>query len=107
MKKSKGYRARTRQLLRKKPREKGKIGLSRLLHEYVAGDKVVIKIESAVRKGMPHRRYHGKIGVVKEKRGRAYVVDVPQGNKIKTIIVRPEHLKPHNKRRKEECPKKR
>lgn len=95
MKKSKGYRAKTRQLLRKKPREKGKIGLSRLLHEYVAGEKVVIKIESAVQKGMPHRRYHGKIGVVKEKRGRAYVVDVAQGNKIKTIIIRPEHLKPH------------
>ncbi|MEA2089145.1 MAG: 50S ribosomal protein L21e [Thermoproteota archaeon] len=95
MKKSKGYRAKTRQLLRKKTREKGKIGLSRLLHEYVAGEKVVIKIEPAVHKGMPHRRYHGKIGVVKEKRGRAYVVDVAQGNKIKTIIVRPEHLKPH------------
>jgi large subunit ribosomal protein L21e len=95
MKKSKGYRANTRQLLRKRTREKGKIGLSRLLHEYEPGEKVVIKIEPAVHKGMPHRRYHGKIGVVKEKRGRAYVLDVTQGDKTKTIIVRPEHLRTH------------
>lgn len=71
------------------------MGLSRLLHKYAPGDKVVIKIDSAVHKGMPHRRYHGKIGVVKEKRGGAYVIDVSQGDKIKTIITRPEHLKPH------------
>jgi large subunit ribosomal protein L21e len=48
-----------------------------------------------VHKGMPHRRFHGKIGVIAEKRGRSYVVNVPQGNAIKEIIVRPEHITPH------------
>ena len=43
---------------------------------------------------MPHRRYHGRVGVVKEKRGRAYVVNVTQGDAVKEIIVRPEHLTP-------------
>ncbi|MBS7660207.1 50S ribosomal protein L21e, partial [Candidatus Bathyarchaeota archaeon] len=57
MRKSKGYRARTRSLLRKKPRERGKLRLSKLLYNYEAGSKVVIKIEPSVQKGMPHRRY--------------------------------------------------
>ena len=92
--KAKGYRARTRSLLRRKPRERGKIGLSRILREYKLGEKVVIKINPSVHKGMPHRRYHGKTGIIADKRGRAYVVKVPQGNTTKEIIARPEHLKP-------------
>lgn len=95
MKKSRGYRARTRRLLKKKPREKGKIGLSKLLHEYQPGNRVVIKINPTVHKGMPHRRYHGKVGAVVDKRGRSYVVSVTQGDATKEIIVRPEHLEPH------------
>jgi len=95
MSKSKGYRKKTRSLLRKRVREHGKIGISRLLHTYEPGDKVVIKIDSSVHKGMPHRRYHGRVGVVVAKRGRAYEVNVTQGDAIKEIIVRPEHLQPH------------
>lgn len=95
MKKSRGYRARTRRLLKKKPREKGKIGLSKLLHEYQPGNRVVIKINPTIHKGMPHRRYHGKVGAIVDKRGRSYVVSVTQGDATKEIIVRPEHLEPH------------
>jgi len=95
LRKSKGYRAKTRRLLKKKPRERGKTGLSRILHEYKQGEKVVVKIDSSIHKGMPHRRYHGKIGVIVDKRGRAYIVDVTQGKAVKEIIVRPEHLKLH------------
>jgi large subunit ribosomal protein L21e len=92
--KSKGYRRRTRSLLRKKPRERGKMSLSKILREYNPGDRVVVKIEPSVHKGMPHRRFHGKIGIIKSKRGQAYVVDVTQGKTIKEIIVRSEHLEP-------------
>ncbi|MBC7131130.1 50S ribosomal protein L21e [Candidatus Bathyarchaeota archaeon] len=95
MKKSKGYRSRTRSLLRKKPRERGKMRLSKLLYEYAVGSKVVIKIDPSVQKGMPHKRYHGKIGTVLCKRGRSYVVSVTQGDAVKEIIVRPEHLEPY------------
>ena len=94
MKHSQGIRNRTRHLLTKEPREKGKIGLSKLLHDYQLGEKVVVKINSTIQKGMPHRRYHGKIGVVVDKRGRAYLVNVAQGDATKKIIVRPEHLTP-------------
>jgi large subunit ribosomal protein L21e len=95
MKKSKGYRAGTRQLLRKEPREHGKLRISKLLYEYQPGSHVVIKIDSSVQKGMPHKRYHGKIGTIINKRGRSYVVNVPQGDAVKEIIVRPEHLEPY------------
>ena len=95
MTKSKGFRKKTRTLLKKKPREHGKLGLSRLLHEYKPGDKVVIKIDPSVQKGMPHHRYHGRVGVIISKRGRAYEVSVTQGNAVKEIIVRPEHLRIH------------
>ncbi|MEM3695326.1 MAG: 50S ribosomal protein L21e [Candidatus Bathyarchaeia archaeon] len=95
MRKSKGYRAGTRKLLRKEPREKGKIKISKLLHEYQPGARVVIKLDPSVQKGMPHRRYHGKVGAVVEKRGRSYVISVTQGDAVKEIIVRPEHLEPY------------
>jgi len=95
MKKSKGYRAKTRSLLKRKPREKGKTGLSKVLREYISGEKVVVKINPSIHKGMPHRRYHGRIGVIAKRKGRAYVVNVTQGDATKQIIVRPEHLEPH------------
>jgi len=61
----------------------------------VAGDKVVVKIDPSVHKGMPHRRYQGKVGLIVQKKGRSYVVNVTQGDAVKEIIVRPEHLEPY------------
>jgi len=91
----KGLRHRTRKLLRKHIREKGAIPpLSLLLHGYKIGDKVHIKINPAIHKGMPHRRYHGKTGTIIGKRGKCYIVEVYLGDKRKTIIVRPEHIRP-------------
>jgi len=92
--KAKGYRHRTRSLLRRRVRERGKTGLSKILREYALGDRVLVRINPSIHKGMPHRRFHGKIGVVGERRGRAYVVNVSQGDAVKEIIVRPEHLEP-------------
>jgi large subunit ribosomal protein L21e len=94
MRGSKGYRSGTRRLLKKDPRERGKIKMSKLLHEYQPGNRVVVRIDPSTQKGMPHRRFHGKIGTVTEKRGRSYVVTVSQGDTVKKIIVRPEHLEP-------------
>jgi large subunit ribosomal protein L21e len=69
--------------------------LSKLLYEYQPGTQVVVKIDSSVQKGMPHRRYHGRVGTILNKRGRSYVVSVSQGDAIREIIVRPEHLEPY------------
>ena len=95
MKKSRGYRAETRSLFRRKPRERGKSGLSKVLYNYKKGDKVVVKTDPSVHKGMPHRRYYGKIGIIAEKRGKSYVINVQQGDAVKEIIVRPEHINPY------------
>jgi len=95
MRKSRGYRAGTRRLLKKEPRERGKIRISKLLYEYQPGNRVVIMIDSSIQKGMPHKRYHGKVGTIIDKRGRSFIVSVTQGEATKEIIVRPEHLEPY------------
>ena len=92
MPKSKGYRHSTRKLFSKSPRKRGLQPLGRLLTKFKVGDQVVIKIDSAIQKGMPHRRYHGKFGVISEIRGRAYVIKIKTGNATKMIIARPEHV---------------
>lgn len=92
---AKGFRHKSRDLLKRKPRERGKTGLSKILHDYVDGEKVVVKIDPSVHKGMPHRRYFGRVGVIVERRGRSYVVNVTQGDAVKELIIRPEHLEPY------------
>jgi large subunit ribosomal protein L21e len=94
VKKSHGFRRRTRKLMTKKVREKGQQPVSQVLIDYEVGQRVDIIIDPAVHKGMPHYRYHGRTGEVIEKRGRGIVVKVNLGKKEKTLIVRPEHLRP-------------
>ncbi len=94
--KSKGFRRKTRQVLKKKPREKGMQPLGRMLHKYNSGDKVVVKIDSSIHGGMPQARYYGKVGVVMEQRGRAYIIELVEQAKTRELIVRPEHLVPYS-----------
>jgi len=93
MGKSSGPRRKSRSALTKSVRERGRLGLSRLLTRYDVGDKVVVKIDSGIHKGMPHKRYQGRVGTVVERRGRAYVLEIPQTKIVKTIIALPEHLR--------------
>ncbi len=76
-------------------RAKGKPKLTKYLYEYENGASVIIKIDSSQQKALPHRRFHGKIGQVIDKRGRGYVVRVAQGDSTRDIIVRTEHLEPY------------
>jgi large subunit ribosomal protein L21e len=93
MPKSKGYRNRTRSLLRKERGSRSIVSPDIYLQEYKVNDKVIILANPSVHKGLPHRRYHGKIGRIVEIRGRGYVVEIIEGNKIKKITTGPEHLK--------------
>ena len=88
MPKSHGSRRRTRALLRSSARR----GLSSLLVEYAPNDRVVIKIDPAQVKGMPHRRFNGLVGTVTQVGRRAVTVDVKVGDKVKTLIARKEHV---------------
>ncbi len=94
VKKSQGYRARTRSLMSKRVRDKGLGSLSAVLIDYEVGNRVNIVIDAATHKGMPHKRYHGRTGIVQGHRGRALLVDVSLGKATKTLIIRPEHLRP-------------
>ena len=95
MGKSKGPRRKSRSVLTKRVREKGKLGLSRLLAEYEVGDKVVINIDPAIHKGMPHKRFQGKVGTIVERRGKAYILDIPQRKTSKLVVAGPEHVRKH------------
>ncbi len=88
-----GLRQRTRRKLRKRMREKGKISIRRFLQSFNVGDKVAIDVEPAYHKGMPFKRFFGRIGEVIGQRGRAYLVRIRDGGKMKTLIVHPVHLK--------------
>jgi len=77
----------------KRVREKGLGSLSQVLVDFEAGQRVDIVIDSGFHKGMPHRRYQGKTGIVTGLRGRAVLVDVNLGNATKSLIVRREHLR--------------
>ncbi|HME19599.1 MAG TPA: hypothetical protein VKF15_07690 [Nitrososphaerales archaeon] len=90
MAKSHGYRRRTRSLLKSSEKR----GLTSLLREYEPNDRVVIKIDPSQVKGMPHRRFNGLVGVVKEVDRRVVTLDVPVGDKVKTLIARKEHVVP-------------
>jgi len=95
MGKSQGLRRKSRAALTKKVRERGKMPLTRLLTEYSPGEKVIIKIDPAIHKGMPHKRFSGQVATVKGKRGNAYILEIPQTKIVKTIIALPQHIRKH------------
>lgn len=93
VRRSRGIRSKTRQMLKRKPRERGMSPITRALQEFEKGEKVSIVVDPSVHKGMPHRRFQGKTGDIEDRRGDAYVVKVKVGNAMKSVIVRPEHLR--------------
>lgn len=76
-------------MTKKQPR-----GVSFLLREYQEGDKALVIIDSRQHKGLPHRRYHGKVGTVTNVGRRSVTLDVKLGEKTKTLITRFDHIKP-------------
>lgn len=93
-----GYRARTRHLFSRSFRQHGLIKLSTYMKTYKVGDLVDIKANGAVQKGMPHKFYHGKTGVVfnVSKRALGIIVNKAVGTRYieKRISVRIEHVIP-------------
>ena len=88
--KSSGFRSGTRKKLRQKL---VRPTITKFLQEFKIGQRVVIALEPSSQKGMPFPRFKGKMGKIIEKRGKSYVVEIKDGNKVKKIVSRPEHLK--------------
>ncbi len=78
---------RTRQLC-----GKGRASVSQIVRTFKVGDRVIIN-PKAIRAGLPHLRYASRHGIVTEKRGESYIVEVGDRNKKKSIVVGPVHLK--------------
>jgi len=93
VKSSKGFRSRTRYVMKKKVREKGMPSVSRYLQTFEIGSKVIINIDPSVMKGMPHPRYQGRVATVVGKQGFSYKVEFLDGKKKKRIISYPVHLR--------------
>ncbi|KAI3913307.1 hypothetical protein MKW92_029429 [Papaver armeniacum] len=80
-----GLRSRTRYLFSRPFRKKGYIALTTYLRTFKIGDYVDIKVNGAIHKGMPHKFYHGRTGIVWNVRGHILK---------KRIHVRIEHVQP-------------
>jgi len=93
VKRSRGTRSCTRYKLQKKPRERGLSPITKSLQKFDVGEKANIVIDPSIHKGQPHPRFHGLTGEITGKQGNAYKVDVKVGKKIKTLLIRSEHLK--------------
>ncbi|MHA1729047.1 MAG: 50S ribosomal protein L21e [Promethearchaeota archaeon] len=94
MTKHHGGRSRTRSIFRKKVRDRGMRGITRFLVKYELGDKVDIIADPAYQKrGFPHKRFFGKTGTIVGKRGRCFIVDVKDQNKMKTLLIGKEHIR--------------
>ena len=77
---------------RKKIREKGKLGLSKYFKRLGDGDRVAIVTDVGVRASFP-KRLKGMSGKVAGSRGKFKLVEIKDGNKLKTFIVHPVHLR--------------
>ena len=86
-------RRKTRQKMTKNHRKRGKISLRKYLQEFKVGDKVILKLEPAVQKGMYFPRFHGLQGIIEAKKGKCYEVGIKDIKKEKIVIVHPIHLK--------------
>jgi|SRR5215510_13477111 len=91
MPKSHGRKRKSRNTLTK---NKTSRGLSYLLVNYSTGNKVIIDIDPREHKTMPHRRFQGKVGVVRDVGRRTIKVGIKVGGKQKIIQARFNHVKP-------------
>jgi len=77
---------------RKNVRLRGKISLSNYFRKFKENDSVAVKREISVGASFP-KRIQGRTGVVKGKKGKAYLVKIKDHAKEKEFIIPAVHLK--------------
>ena len=88
---SHGARRKSRSVMTKRNAVRG---VSYLLVDYHVGDKVVVDIDPREHTTIPHRRFQGRIGVIKEVGRRILKISVMLGGKEKILQVKFSHIKP-------------
>ena len=93
VKASKGIRRHTRGILTRNARDRGLSPITHTFQRFAEGERAAIVMDPSEHRGMPHMRFQGHTGLVKGRQGRSVVLEINVGGKVKTVIVRPEHLK--------------
>ena len=88
-----GSRRKTRYYFSKRRYDRGKISIKNYLQSFEKGDKVILLADPSVHKALYFRRFHAKVGKIEKSRGSCYEISIKEGNKPKTVIVHPVHLR--------------
>lgn len=91
---SHGFLRRSRRILEKKARDRGKISIRKYLQKFNIGDIARISIDSFYR-NISYPKFQGKIGKIIGRQGRAYYIEINDNGRKKTVLVCPEHLIAH------------
>lgn len=94
---SHGTRRKSRSTLTK---DKVARGISYLLIDYKVGDKVIVDVDPKEHNTIPHRRFQGKVGIIKEVGRRTIKLSVMIGEKQKLLNTKLNHIKPLSAERK-------
>jgi len=87
-----GNRRKTRSKFRRNIRDRGKVSIRKYLQSFKIGDKVCLTLNPSVHKGPYFPRFHGNKGVIKNKKGACYIVQIKDRDKTKKLIIHPIHL---------------
>jgi large subunit ribosomal protein L21e len=90
---SNGPKQGTRHKLQNDARESGTSPPQRAVQQFETGATVHLSIDPSVEDGRYHPRFNGETGTVVGKQGKAYKVEITDGDVEKTLISLPAHLK--------------
>jgi len=89
---SNGPRQGTRHKLQNDAREQGTSPPQRAVEQFDVGDTVHLDIDPSTEDGRYHPRFNGETGTVVGTQGKAYKVEITDGDVEKTLISLPVHL---------------
>jgi len=93
---SHGPQKKTRHKLQNDPRERGTSPPQQAVEKFDAGDSVHLSLDPSVQEGRFHPRFNGLTGTVVAQQGKAYKVEITDGDVEKTVIVKPAHIEAQN-----------
>jgi ribosomal protein L21E len=77
---------------KKRTESRGRPGLGKLFQEFNIGESVAVIKEPSIASKFP-LRLQGSTGIVTEKRGNSYGIEIYTQNKKKKFLIAPIHLK--------------
>jgi len=88
---SHGFLRRSRNTLKGKLSDRGKVSIRKYFQEFEVGETAGIDIDMKYR-NIPYPKFNGKLGKITQRQGRAYYININDNGKKKNVLVSPEHL---------------